>query len=167
MKNNSYFKSEEELKENAPLLFGIPKENPFSVPDNYFDALPTQVQERYLASGKEAFTFQLILRSWYQSMQKRPLYAIATVTLFLVVSFGLVQIIQLNSGDNEISNSIQANSLLQPEDQLDEEVLADALVEQGYFEEAKKTVQTKAEDQKIINYLLNENIEVATITEEL
>lgn len=42
-----------ELREIAPQLEKLSKENPFSVPENYFDAFPSKVQEKILKSRKK------------------------------------------------------------------------------------------------------------------
>lgn len=42
-----------ELREIAPHLEKLSKENPFSVPENYFDAFPSEVQEKILKSRRK------------------------------------------------------------------------------------------------------------------
>src|ERR1035441_2061403 len=45
-KKQDRVEDEESLKKESPLLNSISKENPFSVPENYFDNLPSEIIDK-------------------------------------------------------------------------------------------------------------------------
>ena len=45
-----------DLEKEAPLLNSIPKSNPFTVPDGYFDALPAQIMAKCRENTKHVTT---------------------------------------------------------------------------------------------------------------
>src|ERR1700722_3298024 len=45
-KKQDVFTDEESLEKNSPLLHSISKENPFSLPENYFESLPYEIIDK-------------------------------------------------------------------------------------------------------------------------
>ena len=45
-KKQDIFQDDESIEKDSPLLHSISKENPFSVPENYFEGLPSQIIEK-------------------------------------------------------------------------------------------------------------------------
>lgn len=60
----------------------LPKEVPFSTPDNYFEALPQQVQNRL---PQQAAPWWQVLLGWWQ----QPAYRFSSVAAVLVLAAGL------------------------------------------------------------------------------
>ena len=81
--NGEHFKEDDELKEIAPRLFNMPKRNPFTVPENYFDALPALVREK-IAAGEKKPAWQRIFSEWLQ-----PSYALAACIVVLILASGI------------------------------------------------------------------------------
>lgn len=72
-----------ELKKIAPNLFGREKRNPFEVPRNYFDDLPSLIQEKITKKPKETLLETLFLSFF------RPQLAFLLVILICFVAGGL------------------------------------------------------------------------------
>src|SRR4051812_38341175 len=67
----------EEIRSIAPVLFAIPKYNPFEVPDGYFEELPSFVSEKVIHTRRSASVTDWIM------MIIRPRFVIpVAVTLF-------------------------------------------------------------------------------------
>src|ERR1700752_1760775 len=67
----------EELRIEAPFLSNIPKYNPFEVPADYFDELPTIIQQK-CANKNPEFSW----REWL-AMIFRPNFAIPVLSIIL------------------------------------------------------------------------------------
>ncbi len=76
----TYNPQDNNIKIQAPTLFGIKKQNPFSVPDGYFDDLPNIILNRI----NEKKTVSL----WnnLHSLVRKPHYSIAASLVILLIS---------------------------------------------------------------------------------
>ena len=110
------FLNDDELKEQAPSLSGMKKENPFAVPDNYFDSLaentmqkiqsipdlermqkenPFHVPEGYFDSLPSDIQQRIyenkkagFFREWFSTFFQ-PRYSLAYATIIILVIFGI------------------------------------------------------------------------------
>lgn len=94
MKDENYIKEMQELENEAPTLFSIAKKNNFSVPEGYFDRLPTEISEKIAQEPPAGFMEQIA--QWLV----KPQMAIASLTLLI----GLSAILYLNDA-KKISSS--------------------------------------------------------------
>lgn len=136
----------EELKNIAPTLANRSKKVHFDVPDDYFELLPHQIQERCASkqnAKKQFFTFNK-----------------STVSIFAGIGMLVVFYFTVPSQDQKIQNaSTEEISLYisqNMEEEFDEELLLDAISSD------KLNSTSKLED-----YLIENEIDENLLTEEL
>jgi len=153
--------NEENLEKEAPLLHSIPKRSPFTVPDGYFDGLPSSILEkcREVTSAPPAFSkiFWLF----------RPQWMMAVFVCAICLGFffrNTSQNVTLETLTSEVSDSAIYNHLQNNIENVDVNSLADAVQGETF------TVQPATEDttgQEEINYLINHNVDASDIENEL
>ena len=136
----------EELKNIAPNLANRSKKVHFDVPDDYFELLPHQIQERCASkqnTKKQFFTFN-----------KSTVSIFAGIGMLVVFYFTIPSQDQKlqNVSTEEISHYISQNM----EEEFDEELLMDAISSD------KLNLTSKLED-----YLIENEIDEDLLTEEL
>lgn len=95
----TYNPQDNDIKSLAPTLFGIKKQNPFSVPDGYFDDLPNIIRN----SINENKTVSL----WnnLHSLIRKPQYSIAASLAILLISVsGYFFLFNNSNVDTDIMN---------------------------------------------------------------
>jgi len=149
MKPNNQ-QSEERLDELAPHLAKLSKQDPFKVPDNYFEAFPTKVQSRYTLEAAPPLHAQL-----------RPslLQVVAgawVMTIIIVVAFVFSDqpATQSSLTAEEIITVIESDYLASVDEALLVEMLAEDL-------------ELVTEDEPLIDYLIESDIDMSSIVEEL
>ncbi|MGE0561707.1 MAG: hypothetical protein AB7O47_07820 [Flavobacteriales bacterium] len=125
------------------------KENQFSVPANYFEELPQQIQARKnRTKPNTVFSNQLF-------------YKVLAPTMVIVTLLASYYLYQNNSNTEltpqEISEVIIDQELIQ----MDEEMIYEV------YAETATSNQTESENEEIIDYLINDNISINLILEEL
>lgn len=80
MKDENYKKEMQELENEAPTLFNIPKKNNFSAPEGYFDRLPTEISEKISAEPPVGYMEQI--KEWLI----KPQMALASLALLIGIS---------------------------------------------------------------------------------
>ena len=150
--------NEEVMKKvkSLPDFDSVSPVNPFKVPSGYFDSLPTIIQERII-EGK-----RFSLREWLGEVvqQSFPKYALAFASIILLLLFSVkyftrtirVDYVQQPAVEQEL---LDAAYLLQ----LDESTLAEV-----YSEE---TLSPSAQENGIETYLLDNDIDLNSITDQL
>lgn len=144
----------EELQQEAPLLSNIPKYNPFTVPAHYFDDLPHQVQERCLATKKTTGIVQWLL------LALKPRFAVPAlsfVCLALVANFyfNRTSIVPTVAEESTLDEQVQS---------IDEATIIDALTADAG---TTSTSTATAEDDPIVDYLMDNNLDETTLNTEL
>lgn len=151
------------LEKEAPLLYGIPKNNPFVVPDGYFDSLPAQI----MAKNREGARHSLPIAGkifWLF----RPQWMIAS----FIIIVGLVLFLR-KGGNSESYESIAAKlpdsvlvqSLQNNIDYVDVNALEEMAQKQNEINLSQNQADTT--NKQIINYLINNNIDASDIENEL
>jgi hypothetical protein len=147
----------DELKD-APLLKSISRENPFRVPDGYFDSFPTLISEKIAAQNSRP--------GWIVFLQNvfQPKYVVAMCVFAIVLTSGIFYFNQhpklsheqilLSFDDLNNSNYIE---------QIDEMDLIDAYSSVSYSE-AYKSGENNSDIQ---NYLIDNQTDNALIENEL
>ncbi len=146
----------DDLKNIAPELSKIKKENSFKVPDNYFDDLPMKIQERILQKKSRGYynIFELL---------KKPAYAVSfsLVFLMLIIIPLSISIYKDHGNNNQIAyGSLEIADIEYFE--ISEELLIEAISVE-YFDETSSMEQATDE---VIDYLID-NIDYSTILNEL
>lgn len=145
---------EEEIKALAPTLLSIDKYNPFEVPKDYFEELPTIVQERVIESAKKSNGLEWLFLLF------RPRFAVPMLVVLFVSIAGIYYI-----NNNSIKNvelveelSLEDNLYYINENEILEHLTADASIENESLSE---------DDNSIENYLLENNIDESNLSNEL
>ncbi len=137
----------------APVLFSIKKENPFQVPDNYFESLPSIIQERCIAS-------QPVRKPWYTFLLKPKISLSLGFALVLLVAG--INFTNLNNttptAPQPLSQTDQAG--FEVED-IDENILVDMIASTPAL--PKQETENTPEEE----YLIDHNIELSQLINEL
>lgn len=127
----------------------LKKENQFSVPANYFEDLPQQIQARKNQTKPNI----IFSTNWY--------YKILAPTMIVITLFASYYLYQNNTTSEltpqEISEVIINEELIQ----IDEEMIYEVYAETATLH------QNESENEEIIDYLINDNISINLILEEL
>jgi len=137
----------DKLKEIVPRLPGKGKENPFRVPEGYFEAFPQRLEDRIQSQAKAPVRDHRIL-------VLKPYLAAAIILVVAIVSATLIfrdpdAQVGLPDLQTEISQVVEWELY-----SISEEDIFDAMYDEGMWEETD-VHQTSDE---IIDYLMNEDI---------
>ena len=161
-KNNISNHNNEELREFARTLSKIEKQNPFQVPERYFDTLPAIVQEHCIKDKGAS------LSQWLQQILNHRILAPISVLIVLIaigINFFILPPSQINEDDTFLSleqlNAEDIYTTMVAGDlyDIDEYLIVEALI--GVENEEKGS------DDAIIDYLIENGIELSTIINEL
>ena len=146
-------------KQTEQELFGVNKNNPFRVPDNYFDNLPEKIQVNIHA--RENAVSKPITR--IIDYIKPHLALAAAILGFALIGYtGFRYLINKNS-DSQIRNREIAEYIDFYSNDVDNTLIMELLEEQE-----QQFIETDEDlSEEIINYLLNENIDIYTIANQL
>ena len=137
-------------------FINIPDNNPFKVPDNYFEDV-----NRKIISATSGFDQEVRKISIYNRFRTRLLVA-ASVASFIIISYSAIKLLthdKTNSQVSQVLHEINTESYINDIDISSLEEDASSLV----FTEELPDVSKK----DIIDYLLRENIELNDIYEQL
>jgi hypothetical protein len=135
----------------SPILDKIGKENNFSVPKNYFEALPQLIGDKKL-NNKVIITI-------FDNLSYRVLAPTLGVLLIIMAIYTL----QPNSTDLELTNEQLSEIIINEElIEFDED-----LVYEVYAETENDTPIEQTTNEEIIDYLINDNISTHLIIDEL
>ncbi len=168
-KKQDIFQDEERLKKESPLLHSIAKENPFSVPENYFESLPSEIIEKCRTEAEP--------KKWGNGILTTVVgykWSILSVTgcLILVCFF----ILRNNSSPQSYEAIIQTipDSLIV--EQLDKNINSISITnleevtetqdQESSSANVKSTSDSTNSDQQIIAYLIDNNVSVSEIENE-
>ena len=148
----------EELKKIAPHLHKIEKKEVFSTPDNYFEKLPGQLQDKINARIKPK-------KYWVADYK----IALAAASIFVFIFVGIRY---FSSTTSVPTKEIATSEMVREFDTLylasaDEIELADQLDDES-LESASQQIEAGSEisTSEIEDYLISDNIDIATITNE-
>lgn len=163
------FEDEESLKNESPLLHSISKENPFSVPESYFESLPSGIIEKCRTDAETKRWGNGILTTML-SYKWRILDAtgcLIIICFFAVrmnntpVSYeAMIQTIP----DSLIVQNLDKNIYSISETNLEE--LTEGQELEANTASAKNASDSTNSDQQIIAYLIDNNVSVSEIENE-
>lgn len=138
-------------EENTSFLDQIKKEKPFSVPKNYFEVLPQVITDKKLKNKNIENVFDKLS------------YRILAPTFTVLAIIAIVYLIPNENNEMEltgdqISEIILTENLHEFDEDLIYSVYSETLIEEPVNEES---------DEEIIDYLINNNIDINSIIEEL
>lgn len=144
----------DELK-NAPRLRGMKRENPFTVPDGYFDSLSSRIQDKINAPQPKTVWDKL-----FQPLQ-RPLFAYSMITMVMLICVG----VYFNQREQTLTVKQMAMATITADDlynsgelnDMDESTLADAIP-------ATTTTQSSTEAE---DYLIDTNTDESDLMNAL
>ncbi len=133
------------------------KENPFQVPEGYFDTLHARIQDRIQNENVSSFTKVVrILRS--------QLALGVYLVLFAAVAYGIIAIVLPQAQDNSLPSSDYARTMEVDAFEYSEQHFIDVLLEE---ETTKEEEQKAKETEYYIHYLVDEDIDYGTLIDEL
>jgi len=152
MQRKNDIHEQEELKNIAPTLFSIKKEDGFSVPKNYFEALPSKIQYRVT----ETIEPSLVEKLWMLLNYK----ALIPATLVLVIGFFSWNYFNQNIEFQPLTSEEISMAILEEEFYVEEDLIVEALLKEDYFEETTS-------DDDVIEYLLDNDVDLSSIYDEM
>jgi len=157
---------DEALEKENPLLHSISKENPFSVPENYFEGLPSEIVGKCRDSAEPKYWGEGIWTN-ILSYKWRLLTITGCIVLICIFTFQLnnhstsYEAMAQNIPDSlivdDLNNNLADVSVSNLED-LQEQENSTSLV--------KSASDSASADQDIIAYLINSNVSVSDIVNE-
>ena len=169
MDKKQHSNEEEELKNIAPALFGMKKEDQ-KAPDGYFDTFHTRLQDKITAPEKQS----VFARIFARINMKIAIPALVTCGL----AVGLVWYLNQSSTESDFQSELLAE--LEAEDYgstyteddlylIDSDVFEDYLEEQDELiaEVMNSDVESPQEVDELIDFLLEEGIGLEDIIEEM
>jgi hypothetical protein len=144
----------EELSVEAPVLSSIPRYNPFEVPADYFEELPTIIQQKSI-TVKSGNSFA----GWVR-MIFRPNFALPVICIIAIAFAGIRYLNNNNSIDKiSIAEELTIDEQLL---QIDESTIIDALASVSVPE-----IESDPESALIEDYLLENDIDELNLNNEL
>jgi hypothetical protein len=160
------FEDEEALKRESPLLHSISKENPFSVPEGYFEGLPSEIIEKCRTDVEPKKWGEGILTTilGYKWKLLTGLGCLAVLCFFV-----------FRNNDHPLSYEVMTKSI--PDSlivanldkniySLSESSLEDAQEPENNTTSVKSESDSTLADQQIIAYLIDNNVSVNEIENE-
>ncbi|HKR07260.1 MAG TPA: hypothetical protein VJY62_21680 [Bacteroidia bacterium] len=153
MDTNDY--TDDELKD-SPLLKNMSRENPFKVPDGYFESFPTIITER-ITSQRSKPAWIIFLKNVFQ-----PKYVVAMLVFAAALTSGVVYFNQHPAAtDREIILSYDDLNNSNYIAQFDESDLIDAYLSGANADKSNES------NTEIENYLLDNQTDISIIENEL
>ncbi len=143
----------EEIKDFAPTLLSIDKYHPFEVPADYFEELPSIIQERVIASKNRHSYIEWLF------LLLKPRFAFPIIAIVVATVIGINYInnkVELKNETEELS--LEDHLYYIDESEIVEQLTADACIEKESVSE---------DDNNIENYLLDNNIDESSLNKEL
>jgi len=137
-------------------LSDIPGNNPFKVPENYFEVVNRKIISVTSSDKEKPFKISILTRY-------RPYFGIAaSVAGFIIISFFTVILLTVKKDRGLVSEIISSENIELYMNDIDLTTLEENAVSSGITE-----VISGIESDEIIDYLLNENVEISDIYELL
>jgi len=150
----------DELKKMAPTLSSLKKGNHFSVPQDYFDEFPINLKNRIDEQESTSTKFSL---AWLFNYQVLAPISSLIVIMILGLIYGTpeksVELEDLSANEIELSLEYYGYP------SIDDEILAELYTEES--NNIESISKEELSEEEIIDYLLEENVDVSQIYFEL
>jgi len=131
--------------------------NPFTVPNNYFDNLPNNIQNKLSKDSSE-----------HSILQKIILYAKPQLTLgFMMIAFASITYITINTVWNKFHLAKHQINEFANIDEVNESDFSEQHYLNILLEEKSVTNKTDENTEEYIKYLVDEDIDYSTLMNEL
>ncbi|NOZ47175.1 MAG: hypothetical protein GXO79_10395 [Chlorobi bacterium] len=146
----------DDFKNIAPELSNIKKENSFKVPDNYFEDLPSKIQERIILQKKQSGYIYFLI--------KKPAFIISFSLILITLIILPFTISHFKKQANQTQLAYQN---IEVSDLEYFDINEDMLIDEISAENSKSYVSENDENtEAVINYII-ENVDYSTILDEL
>ena len=167
---------DESLEKESPILHSISKENPFSVPENYFDSLPSEIikkcQEQVVSRTSSTAngnlpSYILNLKSFVLGYKWRVLAATACVAIMCFIAVTVnKRPVSYEAMAQNIPDSLIVEHFNNNITDINVSTLEDIEGTESTSAKIKSVSDSANTDQDIIAYLMNNNISVSDIENE-
>jgi len=163
-KNNISNEHEQNLTDIAPLLSSVKKENPFIVPENYFEELPAIVQAKCIEHEKPSPSIIDLLLGYLL----KPQYAFAMITVVLLIVAGIYLYKPVHKCmedlETQLANLSTNQTLLYIDEYIDD--YDEYLLAEAYLESTANESTSQEDPDQLEEYIIN-HIDETLIMEEL
>jgi len=143
-------------------IHDVPKENPFKVPDGYFESFENRLASRIREDSEKKTDSPKKISLWNSV---RPHLALAaSIILFAMVSYSIIRL--LVKPQEKISTEAYAQVLNYNIEDIDDETLMETYSE-VQSEASVKTDEDEEYIEAVVDYLANEDIDLELIAQEL
>lgn len=134
-------------------------QNPFSVPEGYFETFPSRIQEKITSESKQE---SWVLRFFH--IVKPQLALSIMMAGFAIIAITVIDTIMTNRASSPVSNEVYTRIIEVDASEYSEQQFIDILLE-----EEKEIIknQKKEETDQYIDYLMDEGIDYGTLIDEL
>lgn len=143
----------DELKQIAPALSGIERKNYFTVPDHYFENLAQAIHERCNPISKG------ITQPWIIFRDYRTVLVVSSVIVLLTIIFFLLY----ENPWRPLPESQSASMIWTLNDEMTGDLLEE--MDENTIMDAMENPSSTFSEDEIIDYLLDENIDIQSINE--
>ncbi len=166
-KKQDILEDDKSLEKEFPLLHSIAKENPFSVPEGYFDGLSSQIIEKCRRE-------QVAKSRWSVAIEDIKLYLLGYKWRVLTIAgcMAVLCVLAIRSNNRAVSYEAMAQSIpdsliVQSLDKNISDISISSLEDQ-WPETNASTMKSPADstNQDIIAYLIDHNVNVSDIENE-
>ncbi len=152
----------DEMKNIAPKLSNIKKENPFKIPEGYFDNFSSRLSEKIHGGETRGFYKKYVLTL------KPYLVAAALIVAVIITGKILYNMYYHESNIGDLKSSEIADLISEDAYYLSEESIMNIIYENDIAEEDKKPDDDNDKmTNEIIDYLIDENIDMLDIIDAL
>lgn len=131
--------------------------NPFTVPNNYFDNLPSNIQNKLSDNSSE-----------YSVLQKIILFAKPQLTLaFMIIAFASIAYITVSTFWNKFPIAPSETNEFANIDDINESDFTEQHYLNTLLEEKSATNKTEENTEEYIKYLVDDDIDYTTLMNEL
>jgi hypothetical protein len=163
MSNKNDIFNEESLEKEAPLLASIPKRNPYTVPEGYFDELPSAIMEKCRQSTAAPERANKIF--WLFRPQWMMAVFVGVVGLAFLLRHDTPQTYEALA--SKISDSAIYQNLQNNIDYVDVNSLEEAVQNDNTFTPPPVQSDSTGNQEDIVKYLMNHNVDASDIEDEL
>lgn len=149
----------ESVSMNESALYSLEKENPFAVPNDYFDELPLLIQGRIISEKQKPSVIEWLLANIFTPR----LAYVSIVVIVLAIGGSLLWKNNISSTESTLVDA-SVNLVVEEVQNIDESALTDELINSNVSLDVEDKGNNK---EQIINYLMENNIEVSSIINEL